>query len=228
MATGGDSMRTGAANPSRHRMMQRMEFEAKDLPEARAYMANWLANSGPLGEALQRARILDRGRVCVLVPSDTHRDLRQLEEGGLSTNDAGEVVPVLEASRKELVARMVQLREKLPSGTIVVQDPTPSRSDPWLARANIRSGFVGDSVYYPLGPEDSESIIAQTVRRADNYGTIIVLSALQAPTMRVIMEQEPPPGILDQVAVNSILLAIRAYDLEGWAIWTTVDSVIDA
>jgi hypothetical protein len=205
-----------------------MEFEAKDLAEARAYMGSWLANSGPLGDALQRARILARGRVCVLVPSGTHRDLRHLEEGGLCTNDAGELVPVLEASRNELVARMVKLREKLPSGTIVVQDPNPSRSSPWLARATIRASFVGDSVYYPLGPEDPESMIVQTVRDGDNYGTIIVLAALEAPAMRVIMEQEPPPGILDEVAVSSVLVAIRAYDLEGWAIWTTADSDIDA
>jgi hypothetical protein len=208
--------------------MQRMEFEAKDLAEARAYMGNWLANSGPLGEALQRARILDGGRVCVLVPSGTDRDLRHLEEGGLCTSAAGEVVPVLGASRDELVARMLKLRETLPAGTIVVQDPTPSRSNPWLARASIRASFVGDSVYYPLGPDDPESMIAQTLRRADNYGTIIVLAALEAPAMRVLLEQEPPPSILNQVAVSSALVAIRAYDLEGWAIWTTDDSVIDA
>ena len=74
-------MRMGAANPGDRSRMQRMEFEAKDLAEARAYVAAWLENSGPLGEALRRARILDRGRVGVLVPSGTHRDLRQLEEG---------------------------------------------------------------------------------------------------------------------------------------------------
>ena len=225
MATGGDFMRTAAANPGSR--MQRVEFETKDLAEARAYMRDWLANSGPLGQSLQRARILDRGRVCVLVPSGTHHDLRQLDEGGLCTNDASEVAPVLKASRDELVARMAKLREKLPAGTIVVQDPNPSRSSPWLARANIRASFVGDSVYYPLGPDDSESIIVETVRRADNYGTIIVLAALEAPAMQMIMEQEPPPGILDQVAVSSVLVATRAYDLEGWAIWTTSDGAID-
>ena len=207
-----------------------MEFETKDLAEARAYMGNWLANSGPLGEALQRARILDRGRVCVLVASGTHHDLRKLDQGGLCVNDAGEVVPVpgVGGARNCLVARMVKLRETLPAGTIIVQDPTPSRSSPWLAKANIRASFVGDSVYYPLGPEDSEAMITATVRRADNYGTIIALAALDAPAMRVIMEQEPPPGILDQVAVSSVLVATRAYDLEGWAIWTTSDSAIDA
>jgi hypothetical protein len=204
-----------------------MEFETKDLAEARAYMGGWLANFGPLGEALQRARILDRGRVCVLVPSGTHHDLRQLDEGGLCTNEAGEVVPV-QGSTNDLVARILKLREKLPAGAILVQDPNPSRSDPWLARANIRASFVGDSVYYPLGPDDSESMIVETVRRADNYGTIIVLAALEAPAMRMVMEQEPPPGILDQVAVNSVLVATGAYDLEGWAIWTTSDGAIDA
>ena len=64
---------------------------------------------------------------------------------------------------------MVKLRETLPAGTIAVQDPNPSRSDPWLARANIRASFVGDSVYYPLGPEDSEAMIAETVRLGDNF-----------------------------------------------------------
>ena len=198
-----------------------MEFELIELPEARAYIERWLSNSGPLGEALHRAQLLLRGQVWVLVPSRTRHDLQRLDEGGLGlVGSQGEILPVLATSRDNLVARLMQRRQALARSAIVVQDPNPRRSDPWLARTSLRVSFVGDTVVYPLIPDDQKAVVAETIRHADNYGTLIVLTTLADAALHALTEIELPGGTLDDVAAGGVLVATRAYDMEGWAIWT--------
>lgn len=199
--------------------MDQVEFEAVELPEARAYLERWLSTSGPLGEALARARLLLRGSVCVLVPGHTEHDLLRLDEGGLVTKD-GRPVPLSGTSRDRLVARLSKHRQALKGAALVVQDPNPSRSDPWLARTRLRLSFVGDTVLYPVVPGDPEALVAETIRRADNYGTIIALTAIADDALHSLIEKESPPGTLDIVAAGTVLVATRAYDMEGWVIWT--------
>lgn len=73
---------------------------------------------------------------------------------------------------------------------------------------------------YPLLQDDPAPVVAETIRRADNYRTLIVLPTMEVGALHALLETESPAGTLDAVAAGSVVVATRAYDMQGWAIWT--------
>jgi len=43
---------------------------------------------------------------------------------------------------------------------------------------------------------------------------------MEVGALHALLETESPAGTLDAVAAGSVVVATRAYDMQGWAIWT--------
>jgi hypothetical protein len=175
-----------------------------------AYMSAWLrygALCGSLGKLP-----LSTGRIFAPLPSDTtSAQAMRIKMGRLPGA----------SPRKWLINHVVSMFEKVPQGTLILEDVIGARpSDPGALATESRTLLTKERVYYAVTKENAS---ARSVDAAlnDVAGLELVgaLSRFEIPLGRSKEPQTVPDSLIVQLAEEALEIYVSAYDGEGFVVW---------
>ena len=208
-----------------------MGLEKRPLNEdARAFIVERLEASGPLGERLVKTG-LRGGRLFTI--ADTEIPVEQLH----AFHDAGVAPqsPMIEGegTRIQRVQRPSQeaVRDLLatllddPETCVIAEEGLSHPTDPWLATLASTGVLVapfGETDVYLValhGPEQ-QARLASLLRQIDSFFGFIAVTRVEGDLTWTILR----PSDLDRLASGVRLVAVPAYDAEGYVLWEMADA----
>jgi hypothetical protein len=189
-------------------------------PKANGYIGDCLEYGHSLTRHLRRGRDLVNGRVVTrLAPEANTDELDKFEWGGKYPESSIGRHP---NSVDDLASYILDFLQSGEGRICVFENHLGRRTDPWLLQAESRVHFFGEEVYHVVSAEvvDLDSIKAAINEAEDVTLLIGVLSVWPegsrlSPERREITDEE-----LRALAEGAEKIIVRAYDGEGYLIWT--------
>jgi hypothetical protein len=150
-----------------------------------------------------------------LLPEGTSPDLvTRFEQGGVAPGGVATIA----------LARIIEPTLYGSSTRVfVAENALAKRTDPTLEAEPVKRFSLGEELYeYVRAVGAGRDQIASVLRLADaGYSLNAIVSTI--PTSSVLPEHRGDAGIeiIDQMALNVELVAARAYDGEGYVVWST-------
>jgi hypothetical protein len=196
-------------------MLKRFEYDSRAIVYLQKRLEHWRT----LGHLLFTLP-LESGQVYAYLPATTRPEaLYRFDVGGvLSTKEMGRE---LDEKITNLIAS--HLSSGVNSQAIfstfydLSDPPVVKKRFPWVEHAG------GKEIYIPLTPQDRDPArILLAVNEAERHPFIGALTSLPRSESRILLYQEIPKEMLEELATRTTHILTDAYDSETYLIWSRV------
>jgi hypothetical protein len=189
-------------------------------PEANEYIRDRLEYGHSLARHLRRGRDLVNGRVVTrLAPEAKTDELDKFEWGGKYPESS---IGRHHNSVDDLASCILDFLQSGEGHLCVFENHLGRRTDPWLLQSESRVLFLGKEIYHVVSAEvvDIDSIKA-AINEAEDVTLLIGVLSVWPQGSRLSPERyEITDEELRALAEGAEKIIVRAYDGEGYLIWT--------
>ena len=171
---------------------------------------------------------MENGYVYTFVPEDTSEDqLNNFESGGLYYSEKKFIngvllSPTINESRPKIEELIKKHLDATADNCCFFEEPHATPSDRWVINEKVKYVESNDEMYYFF---DRKNIIDEELKRAflnsDGYYFFFVLSSLNVEAHDKLKAFSKISAVtLKAVADNATTFFVKAYDGEGYLIWS--------
>jgi hypothetical protein len=208
-----------------------MGLEKRPLNEgARAFIVERLEAAGPLGERLVKTG-LRGGRLFTIADTEVPAEqLHAFHDAGVAPQspiiqgDGHRIQRVQRPSQEDLRAVLAAYLDD-PDTCVIAEEGLSYPSDPWLATLPetgvVVAPFAETDVFLVVLPgPDQDSRLTMLLRRVDSFFGFIAVTRADDDLAWTSLR----PSDLDRIATDVRLIAVPAYDAEGYVIWEMAEA----
>lgn len=189
------------------------------------YIRSQLSVGGSLGRTILAEVPIEEGTVSTFVEANSQADLYDWNTGGkvAQPKHGAKVAGGIAISKHDADPDVVRalLARSAADGVALIfsENVNAKRTDPWLARSQLRHAYAGTDVFNVVRLLDGEAKILESIRQTKTswYELTVWTAALRESWLA--SGAQIGPDSLEEIAAETRYLMIGAYDGESYLIW---------
>lgn len=178
--------------------------------EAQSWLRYSLEQGFDVSAAVLDAGFIDRGRGVAIVSDEFQRTPYEFSHGDVLGTTAS----------REYLGHLLVKGELGPADAVLIEDDVMRKGDPWIAKIEPPSAFIGDRVLHwaDLG-KGIDSVLEVIHRGAFGYPLNAFLVTKSSTDLGLVDGKEAPEPLAQKVVSSLTAVIVSAFDNESFLIW---------
>lgn len=191
------------------------------------YLSNQLELGGKSLSRLISLLQLKEGKIYSFAPKHTSKkSLFEFNKGGIYSLTKKNIfenglIAIRNDSKKIILNLLYEYINKNNDNLCIFEEPNAIPSDKWISNSKMEYAFLGNEIYYLFQKSNNKVDLEKAFKTSEGYYFLCVLSTVKSYNRpQFLIKKEINSNLLSEIVENLSCFFIRAYDGEGYLMWS--------